>query len=651
MNPIKSKKMKKALVLIPVILLLSVGIEAQTSRMFIPLDIKKAYENKTRSLDGRPGENYWQNSADYRISATLDPDNYKITGSEEITYKNNSPDTLKNLVVRLYQDLFRKGAARDFQIDPDDLTDGVTISRFVVNGSPVELDPVKPGAAGRYGTNLEVRLPAPIGPKNEARIEIDWSLSIPRKIQLRMGCYDPAIFFIAYWYPQIAVYDDLYGWDRLSYKGMVEFYNDFNNYDVKITVPEKFGVWATGVLQNANDNYNPEICDKIEKAKKSDDIVHVIDSADIIKGSYTRTGSNLTYHFRAENVTDFAFAAGNKMLWDASTVKLNDGREVLVSSINHKDVAHYEEIAGYARKSIEYFSTQMPGIPYPYPSMTVFNHPGGGGMEYPMMTNDGISEYKEANAGVTAHEISHTYMPFYFGTNERRHAWMDEGWAVMFTYDAIKSMFPESKPRDGNGAGLSFLLGREEEIPPMVNSNLLAGGDGMSYSVASYTRSGVAYDFLRGVIGEELFRKALKEYAARWNGKHPGPYDFFFTFSDMAGENLDWYWQPWFFEKGYAELGIKEVKLSRKTCRVIISREGILPVPVNLTITHEDGTTEEVLKPASVWKNGNTELSIEFKPTGKVNKITLGAPWIPDTDQTNNSYVFVLEKAKAEMKK
>jgi len=633
---------KRAILLIGFIFCASITI-AQTSQMFIPLDIKKAYDKGTRTLDGKPGPNYWQNSSDYKISAELNTEKLILSGSEVISYKNNSPDKLNMLVIRLYQDIFRKESERDGNINPEDFSDGVTITKLIINGAPVELDPKKPFSARRINTNLIITLKTPIEAKSEAKIEVEWSFPIPKKTQNRMGMYGPSTFFIAYWYPQIAVYDDVNGWDMQFYKGTVEFYNDFNNYDVSITVPEKYIVWATGVLQNEEDNFSEAILEKIQDAKKSDKVLNIIKTEDI--GKATASGSKLTWHYKAEGVPDFVFAAGNEMLWAASMLKLPNGKETFISSIYPKDTKNAEEIAGYARKAIDHFSTKLPGVPYPYPAMTVFNHPGGGGMEFPMMVNDGVSSNVSGNVAVTAHEIAHTYMPFYMGINERKYAWMDEGFAVMFTYDAQKSILPEIKERDSDGLTLSYSLGKEDELPLFIPSNILAGGDGMSYNIASYPKAGVAYDLLRNVLGEELFKKALLEYMDSWHGKHPIPYDFFYSFNQASGEDLEWYWVPWFFERGYADLGIKDITVYEGIYKTTIQRNGILPVPVVLSFVYEDGTSEEITRPVTTWKGGVKECVIEFKPSKKVVRIDVGASRIPDVDKTNNRKMFVSEAA------
>ena len=638
--------MKKCALFLMILIISSSFLQAQKSKMFVPLNFKKAYEGGTRTLDGKPGPNYWQNGSDYKINAEFDPATRILSGSETIIYKNNSPNKLNMLVIRLYQDYYRKEVSRDGQANPEDLNDGTKITKLLINGESVEMDPRKPFAARRNNTNLVVSLKKPVEAKSEAKIEIDWSYQMPKNSRMRGGMYGPTTFFVSYWYPQMAVYDDTDGWDMKAYKGSVEFYNDFCNYDVNITVPAKYVVWATGVLQNGKENFSSDMYGKVQAAMKSDKVMNVITKEDIEKGNVTVSSSKLTWHYKAEHVPDFVFATGSEMLWDASGLKLPNGKETFISSIYHKDTKNAEEIADYARKSIEHFSTKLPGIPYPYPAMTVFNSNGGGGMEYPMMVNDGVGPNKASNVGVTAHEIAHTYMPFYMGINERKYAFMDEGWAVMLTYDAQESILPGSNPRGNDGMQLSFLMGQEGELPPTIPSDILSGGGGMTYSTAVYPRAGVAYDLLRNVLGEDLFKKALHEYMDRWNGKHPLPHDFFYTFNQVAGEDLEWFWVPWFYERGYAEIGIKDVALYEGTYKTTIEREGVLPVPVKLKYTFEDGTSEEVTRPITVWKGGNREYVVEHRPSKKVEKIELGSPNIPDVNKANNKYLFKSESAE-----
>ncbi|MBN1639257.1 MAG: hypothetical protein JW866_09830, partial [Ignavibacteriales bacterium] len=224
------------------------AIEKESS-LFIPVNIQEAYENGTRNLDGTPGSNYWQNSSDYTIKAELDPTTRKISGYEKIIYYNNSPNSLSEIVIRLYQDFFRKGNSRDFQISPFDITNGVEISKIKINGKEINLSP-DAWKTRREGTNLFIYMEDQVIPNSSVQIEIEWSFIVSKYSNVRMGRYDSTSYFIGHWYPQVAVYDDIDGWDENDYTGYTEFYNDFSNFDVEITVPENFVVWSTGILQN-----------------------------------------------------------------------------------------------------------------------------------------------------------------------------------------------------------------------------------------------------------------------------------------------------------------------------------------------------------------------------------------------------------------
>lgn len=632
--------MKKFLLPFLSVLIISLPCAAQKSEMFIPINLKKMYSGGTRSLDGRPGPNYWQNGSDYKINATFDPEKRILNGNEEITYRNNSPNKISQIVIRLYPDIFRKDARRTIFINPDDLNEGVSVTKLIFNGEAININRKGAFGARKIGTNLIFTLEKPLEAKKECKIEIDWSYAMPLKTQLRGGMYSPNTFMISYWYPQIAVYDDIEGWDKRSYEGTLNFYNDYNNYDVSITVPGNYVIWGTGVLQNEKDNFSEETIEKINKAKKSGEVCRIITKEDIEKNNVTKGKDKGVWHYKAENVNDFVFAAGSEMLWDALNAKMRDGKDVFVSAIYNKDTKYCEDIAGYAQKIIEFYSTVFPAIQYPYPAMTAFNHSGGGGMEYPMMVNDGISQKKEGTIGVTAHEISHTYMPFYIGANEERYAWMDEGWATMATYDGSINILPGLKARESNGMILSSVMGQEGELPQGINSDLVAGAPGSTYSIAAYPRAAVSLDFLRNALGDDLFIKAFKDFADNWHSKHPTQYDFFFTFNRAAEQDLSWFWIPWFFKRGYPDIGIKNVRNNNGKYEITIEKEGVLPVPVVLTFFYEDGAKETINKPVTVWKEGNREYKIEFETAKKAIKIELGNNTIPDVDKSNNVYVI-----------
>jgi hypothetical protein len=615
------------------IFLFSFQIFSQTN-YYIPRNVLKAYEKGTRSFDGKPGENYWQNSSDYTIKVQIDPKTKMLTGSETIVYYNNSPDTLKEIVIRLYPNISKPSSKRDFNIPDNALTDGVKISSFSLNN--IKLDVEDKSTFSLNGTNLRLKLKDKINPKSKTSIEIDWSFEIPKTNFARMGTYDSTSFFIAYWYPQVAVYDDIDGWDYNEYTGYTEMYNDFSNFDVEITVPNGFHVWATGVWQNPDEILSNEFLKKYEQAKQSDEVVRIFTKDDLSnKNRYKSSGGFHTFKFKADYVPDFAFGMSDHYLWDAVSYLTPDNKRVYIAAAYKESSKDFVDVAYYAKETIKYFSEELPAIPFPYPSCTVWN--GSGGMEYPMIVNNGSSQSKEGTVGVTSHEIAHQYMPFYMGINERKYAFMDEGWAVMLPFDFQERMTEGAMPRERNVMGFEFIAGYEMEMPLLVPSNLLTG---YSYRVSAYSRPGLAYDFLRDFLGKEKFLKALHLYMERWNGKHPIPCDFYFSFNQAVGEDLLWFWKPWFFDFGYPDLSIKSYELKDGNLKVEVERKGIIPIPIKISLMNNDNTAKEVYYTADVWKTGNSTFRITVENVKEINKIVLGSPKIPDSNRNDNEVLI-----------
>uniref|UniRef100_A0A832DHF3 M1 family peptidase n=1 Tax=Ignavibacterium album TaxID=591197 RepID=A0A832DHF3_9BACT len=615
------------------IFLFSFQLFSQTN-YYIPRNVLKAYEKGTRSFDGKPGENYWQNSSDYKIKVQIDPKTKMLTGSESIVYYNNSPDTLKEIVIRLYPNISKPSSKRDFNIPDNALTDGVKISSFSMNN--IKLDVEDKSTFSLNGTNLRLKLKDKINPKSKTSIEIDWSFEIPKTNFARMGTYDSTSFFIAYWYPQVAVYDDIAGWDYNEYTGYTEMYNDFSNFDVEITVPNGFHVWATGVWQNPDEILSNEFLKKYEQAKQSDEVVRIFTKDDLSNiNRYKSSGDFHTFKFKADYVPDFAFGMSDHYLWDAVSYLTPDNKRVYIAAAYKESSKDFVDVAYYAKETIKYFSEELPAIPFPYPSCTVWN--GSGGMEYPMIVNNGSSQSKEGTVGVTSHEIAHQYMPFYMGINERKYAFMDEGWAVMLPFDFQERMTEGAMPRERNVMGFEFIAGYEMEMPLLVPSNLLTG---YSYRVSAYSRPGLAYDFLRDFLGKEKFLKALHLYMERWNGKHPIPWDFYFSFNQAVGEDLLWFWKPWFFEFGYPDLAIKSYELKSGNLKVEVERKGIIPIPIKISLMNNDNTIKEVYYTADVWKTGNSTFKITVENIKEINKIVLGSPKIPDSNRNDNEVLI-----------
>lgn len=613
------------------LLIFSAVILPQRYRM--TRDVDAAFIKGTRTHTGMPGTNYWQNHSDYKISVEVNPVTRLLSGSETVTYYNNSPDTLRNIVLRLYQNLHKFGVARHFDADKRDLHDGVEIKAFKYADSIYSVSNQR--VFRSFATNTTVQLHKPIAPNASASIEIEWEFLIPFYSGVRMGAFDSTSYFIAYWYPQIAVYDDIDGWDNIPYGGQQEFYNDFNNYDVSITMPNNYGVWATGVLQNAKEVLTPKILERYNKAKSSSEVVKIVTSDDFNEKVYSDKTKKNSWHFVAEKVPDYAFAFSDHYLWDAVTADIGEGKKVFAGAAYNRKSNDFYEVASIAQKTIESFSKSFPAVPFPYPCLTVYN--GSGGMEYPMMVNDGSASTRAGTVGVTTHEIAHTYFPFYMGINEKKYAWMDEGWAVMLPFDLQTELESSSGQVIGNAKSFGRVAGSSFDLPLTVPTSQMIGN---TYRIAAYSRPGMAYYFLREALGKEKFTAALKEYMRRWNGKHPLPLDFFNTFEDYTQEDLSWFINPWFYTNAHPDLKIAEAKVSGDEVTVVIEKAGGLPVPINLSILVDGKDKITAYESCAIWKDGRTKHTIKTKVEGKVQSVHLADLTIPDSDYNNNDFEF-----------
>lgn len=604
----------------------STAIAQNSTEMFMPKQIKKAYENGTRSWDGKPGKNYFQNQTDYQIKADFFPDSRIINGSEIITYKNNSKDSLDKIYLKLYQDLFKKGSARDWDLGPVDIHDGVDIKSIKVNGKPVDLSK----ETRRNATIMRVSLSDKISPSSKNKIEIEWSLIIPGTIPVRMGTYNKTNFMIAYWYPKLAVYDDISGWNTIPHTGNCEYYNEYGDFDVEITVPSDYLVWSSGILQNAKSIFTSDYLMRLNQAAMFDKIIHVVSKEDWQKNNITKKVEKHTWKFRAENLPDFAFALSNKYLWDATSIDI-DGKRISIHAVYNENSIDFNEVADLSRKSIEFFSHKTPGIKFPYPQLIAFN--GSGGMEFPGMINDGDAADRNGTIYVTAHEIGHTYFPFYVGTNEQKYAWIDEG-LITFLPRKIVAEYTADKdfqPYTEIIRSYNYYAGSDVEMPLMVNST----NTGQAYRYHAYSRSSVAFFTLHEYLGEDKFNKGLQLYSERWNGKHPTPYDLFFSFNEAANEDLSWFWKPWFFELGYADLAIGKIIKNSDNQIIEIENKGGFPVQVNLNVIYKNGDKKTINKSAEIWKSGVKIINVEL-PAGELKSIHLDLENTPDASPENN---------------
>jgi len=608
------------------LIVLTTTLCAQTN-LFVPREMQRAYDKGTRNLNGEPGENYWQNYATYKLSIRFEPTTRLITGSEEISYKNNSQDTIKEIVFKLFPNLYKKGSIRLVQIDPKDITDGVQFSNFIIDDKSLSIDKLE-----QNGTIMQVPVPSLLHDQT-IHFKIEYSYSLNKGSHLRTGEVDEGAWFLAYFFPRIAVYDDINGWDLNPYIGIQEFYNDFCNFNFSITVPGDCIVWATGDLQNCSEVFLQEYCKRLSSAEKSDNVMSVIDTSDLKSRNITVNNKENTFRYIADNISDIAIGISNHYIWKSTSLVVDSisGRRTRVDAIFNSNHKNYNEIIDFARKTIETMSYKFPRWPYPYSHMTVFD--GLGEMEYPMMANDHPMENRDMDIHLTLHEISHTMFPFYMGINETKYAWMDEGWATLSNH-IIAPMIDSTIVTPG--AFFDYYqkyAGIESDMPIIT---LSTKQNGLVLFLNSYPKPALGYLYTKDFLGDGLFYKGLHHYIRTWKGKHPTPLDFFNCMNNGTGVNLNWFWKSWFFENGVPDLAITKLIKSKKENIIVIERKGEKPVPIELTILYADKTKQKIYRSIGVWEHDNRIVEIKFANDKKVKEIILGGPNIPDFNLKDN---------------
>ncbi|HNS18583.1 MAG TPA: M1 family metallopeptidase [Bacteroidales bacterium] len=602
--------------------------------LYIPGNIKQAYDKHTRSFSGEPGPAYWQNRADHTLDVSFNPDNNILTGKARTIYFNDSPDTLDVLYFHLYPNYYKKGLHRDYDVNPLDEHDGLTIRQITVDGNPLDLTPLNNSIFISH-TLMMVRPPDPVMPLQSVILDMSWDYRINKESHLRTGQVDPGSWFFAYFYPHLCVYDDVDGWDTSLYTGEQEFYNDFADYQLSVTVPGQYLVWATGELQNPEDVLAEPYLGRFLESKVSDEIISIIRPVDSAQKVTTR-GKSHTWLFRARNVTDVAFGISDHYLWDATSLVVDpaDNRRTWIAAAFNKGSGDFYDVCGIARKAIGEMSYRFPAVPFPYPSMTVFN--GLSEMEYPMMVNDHSLTDMQEVIDLTCHKIFHTYFPFLMGINETKYAWMDEGWATLGEY-LITSVIDTAQISTVMwGSTYNDLAGSDIDLPLFTISNVIRN---VPYWNNSYTKAAFFYLILRDYLGEERFMQALQTYIERWKGRHPTPFDFFFTFNDVSGEDLSWLYRPWFFEYGYPDLGIGEVRQIEDQYLVRIRKIGHYPVPVHAKIRFADESEKAIHLDAGIWKMGDDVYDLTVPSLVSIQKIELGHKEIPDAEDRNDHWI------------
>jgi len=588
-----------------------------------PIDVPAAYqravEDGTRTATGEPGPNYWQNFANYTITAELVPDEKRVNGFVRVQYYNNSPDDLVVIVLELAQNLHKEGTPK---LETIEITGGVDLRSLAINGAhreEISLFQRWTQSASGYaidGTRLYVWPDEELESGGVIELEIEWSFVVPQRgASGRMGHSEDNLFFIAYWYPQIAVYDDIYGWFDDSFLGNAEFYHGFANYDLTITAPANWLVMATGEFLNPDETLSTAVYERYNRAINSDVVMSIVGSYDF--GKTTKEGEeSIRWRFTSENVRDVAFSAVSQSKWDGARTPVGD-----LSGNGEPDYTHihsfyrasaplWRDQAEYAQHSITFLSDYL-NLSYPWPHMTSVEGAGiiGGGMEFPMMTV--IGNYNNAGPvalyGVTAHELAHMWFPMIISTNERRYSWIDEGNTTFNTHQARMDYWGGRFKNGDIFAGYTRIAGSDLEGPMMRWSDFHYPGP--AFGVASYAKPASVMVALKGVLGEEVFMEAYHKVIERWAWKHPYPWDIFSTFEDVSGMDLSWFWRSWYYETWELDHAITDVIITGNRFTVHIEDRGKVVMPVHLHMQFEDGSAADVTLDIHEWMNGQRTTS------------------------------------------
>ncbi|MGS2740824.1 M1 family metallopeptidase [Sinomicrobium sp. M5D2P17] len=615
------------------VLLLVSAMALQAQELYHPRDVKKAYENHTRGKDGKPGPGYWQNKGVYTIDVIVSPPDRKVTGKETIVYTNNSPDTLKTLNFKLFLNQHKPGAVRLGQASEDYLTSGMHIDAYTENGVEREWKDKNDG------TNKMIELATPLAPNASITLGIDWHFDVSVQSG-REGAIDETTFFLAYFFPRVAVYDDYRGWDTMIFNGSQEFYNDFNDYTFSVTVPANYIVWATGDLQNPGEVLQPHYAELLEQSMTSDEVLHIATKEDLEGHKVTKQNPNNTWKWKADRITDIAIAISDHYLWDAGSVVVDKatGRRASVQAAYDEPSEDFKEMVNYGKHAMDWFSKNYPGVPYPYSKSTIVR--GFADMEYPMMVNDSSFPEAEFARFVVEHEIAHTYFPFYMGINETRFGFMDEGWATALefligTNDLGKEKAVENfkKFRVSSWAGNADM---EYDLPVITPLNAL---NGISIRANAYGKAAIGYLAMKEYLGDALFSKALKGYMDRWNGKHPIPWDFFYSFNDIAGKDLNWFWDRWYFSNNHIDIAITDASYKKNTLAITLLNKGGMPAPVTIILTDKDGKTQEFHQTPAIWEPNPDSAVVTLKNVKNITGISLDGGIFMDADTSNDNYI------------
>ncbi|HEY1006802.1 MAG TPA: M1 family metallopeptidase [Sphingobacteriaceae bacterium] len=608
-----------------------------------------------RSAGGQPGPAYWQNRADYQLNVTLNDETDQVSGTATISYTNNSPDNLSFLWLQLDQNAYEKDS-RGEAIVP------VTGSRYGSQGqqfnggykiSSVRIISTRNGrtseSEAKYfinDTRMQVYLPSELqGKGGKVSLRIDYSFQVPVQGSDRLGIQETKngkIYTIAQWYPRMAVYDNIHGWNTLPYTGPGEFYLEYGDFDISITAPSGHIVVSSGELLNTADVYTAQQQKRWAAAAASDKTVMIRSAQEVTDPASRPAGKKqLTWKFRIRNSRDAAWASSKAFVIDAARISLPSGKKSMAISaypVESASDSAWARSTEYVQGSISYYSKKW--MEYPYPAAT--NVAGiVSGMEYPGIVFCGWKDTKGNLWGVTDHEFGHTWFPMIVGSDERRYAWMDEGFNTFINnFSSENFNNGEYKPGVPDMQRLAQVL-TSPRLEPVLSppANMRESSIGM----LAYFKPALGLSLLREVIlGPDRFDRAFKTYIERWAYKHPTPADFFRTMENVSGENLAWFWRGWFINNWRLDQGIRSVTYvendPKKGALVMIDNLEQMAMPVIAEIRTKSGKTERIKLPVEVWER-NKSFVYRYRGTEEIESVTLDPDKVlPDHNPSNNTW-------------
>lgn len=627
-----------------------------SSTLYVPRFVQQAYKKQTRSPDGRPGKNYWQNRSTYKMSITVMPPNRTVSATEEITYFNNSPDPLSAIPFRLYMNAHKPEAIREKPIDETFLSSGIQIDEFRINGQVKAWnDPKNRNAASNNtpGNTLHmIELDQPLPPGGSITFSIRWHYDITAAGGWKEGAIDQTSFFLAYFFPRVHTYNDTSGMDTVPFTLGREFNNDFGDYTFEVKVPKNFVVWATGDLLNPQEVLQPTYAQRLQESFTSDRVINIAQPAELQQGRVTAQSDTVTWKWQAKNVADIAIALSNHYIWDAGSVVVDPktSRRASVQSAYTAAAPDFKPMVEFGKRTLAWASTQYPGVPYPYSKTSIIlggTQGKGADEEYPMMVNDSSNLDREGKPDyaltrfVAAHELLHSWFPFYMGINEKRYPFMDEGWTTAFEYLINKedmgeepaiALFKAIRVANWSTPGVG------NDIPIITPHDTLFGQGSFAFADNPYGKPALGYLALKELMGDVAFKQALHEFMARWNGKHPLPWDMFNTFNDASGQNYNWFFNNWFFSYNYLDLAVKSVQPTNDGYILQVENVGGMAMPFDVNVVYADGSKASFRQNPRIWQNTPQTAIIAIKSTQKLKSLTLDGGIFMDFNPADNTW-------------